>query len=140
MANHTWLEDVRVPDAWPRWLKVAGVDGLQPKRSLRYDNSQLVLDAATAGLGIALTADLVAERHLRERRLMRLFAVVDRSPETYYLVARPKDLEQQQIRAFRTWLRAEMDAWRARPAAPTRLRRAKPSVRKDRLSVSTRGR
>ena len=134
LANHTWLEDVRVPDAWPRWLKVAGIEGLRPRRLLRYDNSQLVLDAATAGLGIALAADLVAERHLRERRLMRPFPIADRSPQTYHLVARPADLEKPGIKAFRTWIRAEMDDWR------TRVRPGKLSVRKDRLSATARSR
>nr|UXE44061.1 glycine cleavage system transcriptional activator [uncultured bacterium] len=140
LAHHTWLEDVRVPDAWPRWLKVAGVDGLRPRRSLHYDNSQLVLDAAAAGLGVALTADLVAERYLRERRLTQLFAIVDRSPQTYHLVAWPQDMEKPPLRAFRAWIRSEMDAWRTRAARPTGLCLAQPRVRKDRSSVSTRGR
>jgi LysR family glycine cleavage system transcriptional activator len=140
LARHTLLDDVRVPDAWPRWLEAAGAPGLRPRKTLRYDNTPLVLDAAMAGLGVALASDLLAERDLQERRLVRPFAVAYRSPQTYHLVVRPEDVNKRHVRAFRDWLVAEMDAWRKPPGAPARVRAAQAKVRNHRLSEGARGR
>jgi LysR family glycine cleavage system transcriptional activator len=140
LAAHTWLEEVHVPEAWPAWLRAAGVEHLEPMRRLHYDNAQLMLEAAMAGQGVALTSRLLAERYLRERRLLKPFQVSARSASTYHLVARPEDLEKPHIRAFRTWIRAEMDAWCAQDEAPVRLPPRQPRVRKDRLSARRRAR
>lgn len=140
LARHTWLEEVHVPDAWPLWLQAAGVAGIRPRRRLHYDNAQLMLEAAMAGQGVALASDILAERYLRERRLLRPFPVSARSLLTYHLVGRPEDLRKPHICAFRTWIRAEMDAWCAERAAASRLPPRQPRLRKDRLSARRRAR
>jgi LysR family transcriptional regulator, glycine cleavage system transcriptional activator len=140
LAQHTLLCDVRVPEAWPHWLEAAGVPGLRPRKTLRYDNAPLTIDAAMAGLGVALATDLLAERSLRDRRLVRPFAVAATSPQTYHLVARPEDVKKPHVRAFRDWLVGEMDAWRKRPGASARVRAAQSRVRNHRLSERARGR
>lgn len=83
-------------------------------RRLQYDNAQLMLDAAMAGQGVALATDVLAERSLRERRLVRPFRVRAISPETYHLVMRPEDRQKPDIRAFRDWIVGEMATWRSR--------------------------
>lgn len=139
LAAHTWLEEVHVPEAWPAWLRAAGVEHLQPARRLHYDNAQLMLEAAMAGQGVALTSHILGERYLLDRRLVKPFEVAARSASTYHLVARPDDLEQPHIRAFRVWIRNEMDAWRRQDSAPGRLPQRQSRVRKDRLSARRRG-
>lgn len=124
LARHTWLEEVHVPQAWPSWLRAAGVAGIEPVRRLHYDNAQLMLDAAMAGQGVALATDVLAERYLRERRLTQPFAVRVASPATYHLVTRPDDRDRPDVCAFRDWIVAEMTAWHvARRGFPTRKRR-----------------
>jgi LysR family transcriptional regulator, glycine cleavage system transcriptional activator len=111
LAHHTWLEEVHVPTAWSLWLAAAGVAGIEPVRRLAYDHAQLMLDAAMAGQGIALTSDVLGERALREHRLVRLFDVRAASPWTYHLVTRPEEREAPHVRAFREWIVGEMAAW-----------------------------
>jgi LysR family glycine cleavage system transcriptional activator len=130
LARHTWLEEVHIPTAWPLWLAAAGVDGLEPARRLTYDHAQLMLDAAMAGQGVALTSDVIAERALRERRLVRPFAITATAPWTYHLVMRPDDRAGPAIAAFRAWIVAEVAEWRGsgapaatRPPRNTRGRR-----------------
>jgi LysR family glycine cleavage system transcriptional activator len=113
LARQTWLEEVHVPTAWPLWLAAAGVPHLEPARRLAYDHAQLMLDAAMAGQGVALTSDVIAERALRERRLVRPFRVVATAPWTYHLVMRPADRADPAIAAFRAWIAAEVAAWRS---------------------------
>lgn len=134
LAAHTWLEEVHVPEAWPAWLRAAGVEHVLPARRLHYDNAQLMLEAAMAGQGVALTSRLLAERYLLEWRLVKPFRVSARSASTYHLVARPDDLDKPHIRAFRIWIRAEMDAWCAQNEALLRVPQRQSRVRKDRLS------
>ena len=124
LARHTWLDEVHVPQAWPSWLAAAGVAGIEPPRRLRYDNAQLMLDAAMAGQGVALATDVLAERYLRERRLAQPVPVRAAIPATYHLVMRPEDRDRPDVRAFRDWIIAEMTVWHAaRRSLPVRKRR-----------------
>jgi LysR family transcriptional regulator, glycine cleavage system transcriptional activator len=125
LARHTWLDEVHIPHAWPLWLAAAGVAGLEPARRLTYDHAQLMLDAAMAGQGIALTSDVIAERALAERRLIRPFAITATAPWTYHLVMRPDDRADAAVAAFRDWLVDEATAWRAAtcPAPDSRAQR-----------------
>jgi LysR family transcriptional regulator, glycine cleavage system transcriptional activator len=112
------LEEVHIPDAWPLWLAAAGVPEMVPARRLTYDHAQLLLDAAMAGQGVALTSDVIAERALAERRLVRPFAITATAPWTYHLVMRAEERGDPAVAAFRDWIVAEVAAWRARSAAP----------------------
>jgi LysR family glycine cleavage system transcriptional activator len=113
LARHTWLEEIHIPNAWPLWLAAAGVPDLEPARRLTYDHAQLMLDAAMAGQGIALTSDVIAERALRERRLVKPFTTIATAPWTYHLVTRPDDRGDPAVTAFRDWIVGEVAAWRA---------------------------
>jgi LysR family glycine cleavage system transcriptional activator len=113
LARHTWLEEVHVPQAWPLWLAAAGVPAIGPVRSLTYDHAQLMLDAAMAGQGIALTSDVIAERALREGRLVKPFAITAVAPWTYHLVTRPDGVADPAVAAFRDWIIREVAVWRA---------------------------
>jgi LysR family glycine cleavage system transcriptional activator len=117
LARHTWLEEIHIPTAWPLWLAAAGLTGIEPARRLTYDHAQLMLDAAMAGQGIALTSDVIGERALRERRLVKPFAITATAPWTYHLVMRPDDRRDPAVAAFREWIVGEVAAWRA-AAAP----------------------
>lgn len=125
LAHHTWLEEVHIPDAWPLWLAAAGVPDLEPARRLTYDHAQLMLDAAMAGQGVALTSDVIAERALREGRLVRPFATTATAPWTYHLVMRPDERRDPAVAAFRDWIVAEVAAWRARAGQRDRPARAR---------------
>ena len=113
LARDTWLDEVHIPDAWPRWLQAAGVPGIEPVRRLTYDNAQLMLDAAMAGQGVALATDVLAERYIRERRLAQPFAIRVESRATYHLVMRPDDGDRADVRVFRDWIVAEMALWQS---------------------------
>ena len=113
LARDTWLDEVHIPDAWPRWLQAAGVPGIEPVRRLTYDNAQLMLDAAMAGQGIALATDVLAERYIRERRLAQPFAIRAESRATYHLAMRPDDRARADVHAFRDWVVAEMALWQS---------------------------
>ena len=108
LAAHRLLHESHVPDAWSQWLAAAGVAGLAGAEARNFDNAQLLLDAAIAGQGVALSTEVLADRPLREGRLVRPFAVAAASGRTYHFVCRRGDLERPSLRAFREWMVAAM--------------------------------
>jgi LysR family glycine cleavage system transcriptional activator len=90
---------------WPRWQTLAGVPGLEPASWLTFANSAQALEAAVAGLGVAIghtpfVADALAAGGLRAPlapRLADLGAV--------YLVCR--DPAAPRTAEFRKWLLTE---------------------------------
>ena len=74
LAHHTLIHVVQTPDAWPAWLRAAGVETLEPRRFVTYDHVALALAAAESSQGVALSTPILCERRLREGRLVRPFA------------------------------------------------------------------
>lgn len=105
LAQHTLIHSTQTPDAWPAWLRHAGLGALVPRREVRYDHVAITLSAAEAGQGVALSFPLVCEARVREGRLIRPFELLLRSDQTYHFVCRPADLAgDPRIRALRDWL------------------------------------
>jgi len=104
LARHTLIHVAQTPAAWPAWLRAAGVESLEPRRSVTYDHVALALAAAESGQGVALSTPILCVRRLREGKLVRPFAVQARSAETYHFVCRPEDLGDPRVSAFRDWL------------------------------------
>ncbi|HYC57009.1 MAG TPA: transcriptional regulator GcvA [Candidatus Binatia bacterium] len=104
LARQRLLHESHVPYAWPQWLKVAGVEGLAAAQDRTFDNAQLVLDAAMAGQGVALTTQILAERHLSQGQLVRPFAQEAPSQATYHFVCRRSDLQRPALRALHRWI------------------------------------
>jgi LysR family glycine cleavage system transcriptional activator len=106
LASQRLLHESLVPGAWSEWLTAAGVPGLTTADARTFDNAQLVLEAAIAGQGVALSTDVLAHRYFSEGRLVRPFAISALSARTYHFVCRRGDLERPAVREFRDWLLA----------------------------------
>ena len=106
------------PPLWADWLKVAGADGIDPTRGLRFNIADHALDAAVAGAGVSLSYKLMASDDVHSGRLVIPFGpelpITDRA---YYFVCPHGYETRPNVRAFRDWLFAEMDETRARWAA-----------------------
>jgi LysR family glycine cleavage system transcriptional activator len=106
------------PPLWAEWLKVAGVEGIDPTRGLRFNIADHALDAAVAGAGVSLSYKLMASDDVHSGRLVIPFgpelSITDRA---YYFVCPHGYETRPNVRAFRDWLFAEMDETRARWAA-----------------------
>jgi LysR family glycine cleavage system transcriptional activator len=104
LAQHTLIHATQTPTAWPAWLRAAGVEGIEPRRHVRYDHVAIALSAAESGQGVALSTPILCERRLHEGKLLRPFALSVRSEETYHFVCREEDLGDRRITALRDWL------------------------------------
>jgi LysR family transcriptional regulator, glycine cleavage system transcriptional activator len=75
--------------------------------SVRFADTNMTIEAALLGQGIALARSGHVEKELGEGTLVRLFAVPFPSPAAYYFVC-PQGIETRpHIVKFRSWLQAE---------------------------------
>lgn len=89
---------------WEIWFQHVGL-GISPlKESVRFADTNMTVEAALQGQGIALVRSGHVEKEIGEGSLVRLFDVPFPSPVAYYFVC-PKGIETQpHIASFRQWL------------------------------------
>jgi LysR family transcriptional regulator, glycine cleavage system transcriptional activator len=106
------IHSVKAQVQWSDWFDKAGEPVEGRWRMLHFDRSHMAIDAAAAGLGIALESTLMMERELESGQLV---VPVARTPRitlsTQWLVCPPQHLRRRRVRLFIDWLRAEADAW-----------------------------
>ncbi len=91
---------------WERWLKAAGVSGMDASRGPRFNQSSLVIEAALLGKGVALAKATLAATDLAEGRLVKPFQVNAPVEFAYYVVCPKAKLNLPKVAVFRDWLRA----------------------------------
>ena len=112
LTEHRLIHSVKSQVQWSGWLKSMGVMTDNRWRRVLFDRSHMAIDAAVAGMGIALESDLMMWRELRDGSLV--CPVID--PPTVRLVSQwivcPHDhLRHSKVRAFIDWVRKERDEW-----------------------------
>lgn len=114
LARHTLLVDDVTdlggsPPTWEFWAAESGVALPRPARLRRFGQSNMVVQAAERGLGVALGRSPLVADALARGSLVRPFPGEVVSQFSYWLVCPPEALAIPRIRAFRDWLRAEAD-------------------------------
>ncbi len=94
---------------WAPWFQAAGLPAREPAATLWITDSDALVDAATAGAGIALVRSRLAERELRLGTLVRLFSVEVRSAYAYWMVWNPTTPKTELIDGFRSWLQRHLN-------------------------------
>lgn len=106
LRHHTLLhvvEPVGTPD-WRMWLKAAGVAGCDPLRGPTFTQSNLALEAAIRGQGVALGWFRSVQADLEAGRLVRPFDLSVPVDFGYYLVYPPGSERHARVTAFREWI------------------------------------
>ena len=95
---------------WEVWFQNIGLGVTSLKESVRFPDTNMTVEAALLGQGIALVRSGHVEKELRDGSLVRLFDVPFPSPVAYYFVC-PKGIETQaHVASFRDWLIGESTA------------------------------
>jgi LysR family glycine cleavage system transcriptional activator len=100
---HTLLHDDHVVD-WRMWLLAAGVSGIDTARGPMLNFSDLVLQSAAAGHGVALARSVLAARYLASGELVRPFEFSLPGKYAYYVVSAAAKANQPKVRKFREWI------------------------------------
>ncbi|MBO9497874.1 MAG: LysR family transcriptional regulator [Novosphingobium sp.] len=103
LSKQTFLIHSDLPDSFAAWKNALGLEKLQPAAIDHYDSGQLMLEAASQGLGIAIMHD-DHFRRASDKKLARLYDVDVESPYSYWFVCRPKSLDQRPVKLFHDWM------------------------------------
>lgn len=122
---------------WRAWLDRAGAPEISSQRGRRFSQSNMSLQAAIAGMGVALGRSPLVVDDLAEHRLVRPFGPSFPTGYAYYFVCPERALELEKVRAFRGWLMEEAAATQQAmlppDAAPApRARGGKPPTKRRR--------
>ena len=105
LVHHTLLHTSVGREDWQLWLTAAGVPvALALRRGLSFDQSFMALQAATDGLGVALSGRSFADADIAAGRLVIPFDVVLPADAGYYVVAPEETADTTKIALFRDWL------------------------------------
>jgi len=108
LRYHTLLHDGDYQN-WSDWLALAGVASIDAHRGPVMDDTNVLMQAAVNGLGIALGSTQFIGDHLEAGRLVRPFDSTLRSDFAYYVVCPRQHLDRAAVRAFRDWLLQQRD-------------------------------
>jgi DNA-binding transcriptional LysR family regulator len=70
LVGQPLLHTTSRPHAWLEWAARNGVDPAMFEAGRRFDHLSLLLEAAAAGLGVAIAPALLVERELSQHRLI----------------------------------------------------------------------
>lgn len=98
------LHHTSVLHAWESWRQVNQVAGLDSYTGMRLEQYNMIIQAAKAGLGVALVPKFTVESLVQEGSLMPLFNSVIQGWKGYYLCYPQKNQQLRSLVAFREWL------------------------------------
>ena len=109
----TLLHEDRMLADWEQWFALAGVGKRKLRRGQAYSHGSMAVEAAIRGEGVALGRSALVGDDLAAGRLVAPFPDLRLKAERGYdLVYRPGEREHPKVVALRTWLKAEMKAFK----------------------------
>lgn len=90
--------------SWADWLTLAGASTINASRGTIVDDTNVLIQAAIDGLGVALGSSLFVVDHLTAGRLIQPFDTVMQSDYAYYVVCPRQHLKKAGVAEFRNWL------------------------------------
>ncbi len=103
LKHHTLLHDV-MPTGWADWLSAAGVTDIDPERGPGFNHSNLVLQAAEMGEGVALGRGALVMDALARGTLVRPFKLALPTPFAYYVATLHRSTADSLVVAFKEWV------------------------------------
>lgn len=104
VGRYTLLQHVTRPQAWQEWLCDCGVNSVDGRKGPRFEQFQMVIQAAIAGLGLAVLPLFLVREELASGQLVVAVNRPVESQQAYYLVHPESKADLRPIVVFRTWL------------------------------------
>lgn len=107
LANAVKLQPMTRPMLWHDWLAENSVSEKNPWCGPRFEHNYLIVQAAAAGIGIALLPTVIVADEIKAGRLVNPFGREFPNPDCYRLVFPSSSNEDRKIVMFRRWIFAE---------------------------------
>ncbi|MGO4609899.1 LysR substrate-binding domain-containing protein [Variovorax sp. 2RAF20] len=116
LAQFRWLHDSLRGSKWPQWLAAVNAEGLSGRRHIKLQDTEATLNAAVAGLGVAIGHAVLIENDVREGRLMQAWPGHVPLAAGYHLI--------RSKRAVRNPAALRVSAWLTNQAQESEMRRS----------------
>lgn len=93
---------------WPTWFRAVGLE-FTPGSGTHFSHADHAIDAACAGLGVALGRRPMIIKDVMEGRLVAPFKIAIETEARFRFLCLPEAEERPQIKAFRDWFFAEIE-------------------------------
>lgn len=104
LTRYPLLQHATRPMAWSDWFAEAGVTNRSALNGIRFDHLYMMIQAAIAGLGIALLPQFLIEREIASGELVVIAGHCLRSKGAYWLVYPESKSNLPAVMLFRHWL------------------------------------
>jgi len=108
LKYHSLIHDEMKTD-WRMWLLTAKVKGIDLDKGLSFNQSNLVLQAAIAGQGVALGRSSMTHDALASGQLVKPFNLILPGDLAFYIVAPAASFDKPKVKAFREWVIGEVE-------------------------------
>jgi LysR family glycine cleavage system transcriptional activator len=96
-------------ECWRDWIELAGAQGIDSDKGTIIDDTNVLIQAAIDGQGIALGSTTFVEDHLEAGRLVKPFDINLVNEFCYFVVCPESHLKNPAVRAFKEWLLSLVD-------------------------------
>ncbi|MBM6595080.1 LysR substrate-binding domain-containing protein [Microvirga pudoricolor] len=107
LRNMTLIQHGTRLDLWRDWLHFAGASGVHGGAGPKFEYYSLVIEAAVAGLGVALLPDFLVQREIEAGLLTVAFDKPMPCEEAYYFVHPKKNQQNPNVLCFGDWIAEE---------------------------------
>jgi LysR family glycine cleavage system transcriptional activator len=112
IAQQRLLHLLTRPEAWRTWAAIAGVEGLNMLKGPRFELQLMVVEAACAGLGVALVPRFLVAAPLQQGTLRIISDISLRDEGSYYFAYPEEKAGEPQLEFFRSWLQVQAQHFR----------------------------
>ena len=88
---------------WRPWLDAAGLDWEEPSGGVLFDDAVMMIEAAAAGNGIAVSPGKLIAPYVAAGSLVKLFGLAPKD-RGYHVVLAPESVNKPWVMAFANWL------------------------------------
>lgn len=104
LAQATLLQHSTRPRAWADWLAAVGHAEINGLKGPKFEQIAMTIQAAVAGLGVAILPRFLVEEEIAGGRLVVPFDRPVASTHAYYLVYPEAKAQMPALKTFRDWL------------------------------------
>ncbi|MGE0630494.1 MAG: LysR substrate-binding domain-containing protein [Hyphomicrobiaceae bacterium] len=108
LSDATIIHATSMVQDWEAWGAGSGHGPIDCRRAMSVDTSQIAIDAAIAGLGIAIARRPFVDPELESGALVRFDPREVRCTLSYWLVMPPESRARPAVQAFCAWLKGEI--------------------------------
>jgi len=104
LRHHRLIRHSTRPNSWEHWFRSVGAQREDQNMGPSLEHFFMVIQAAIAGLGVALLPTFLIEDEIRKGTLVTPFTDRIVGPGAYYLVTSAAKAELPRVKLFRRWL------------------------------------